>query len=231
MIKIFIATPMYGGLCYGAYTDSLIKLLSILEKNDIQSMYRFVYNDSLITRARDSLVHEFLKSDCTHLLFLDADLVINPVNVLDLIYENKDIIGGCYPKKDLNLSALVHNVKQEVPEEHLLASSLEYVFNTTKDSSNKISTTTEVKDIGTGYLLIKKDVFEKLKKITPCYTANLLNNTDEKIYAFFQTSVDNTTNVLLSEDYHFCKEYRSIGGKIYVAPYARAMHIGTFYYG
>ena len=231
MTKIFIATPMYGGKCDGAYTDALIKLLSLLEENGIKTFYRFIYNESLITRARDYLVHEFLQSDCTHILFLDSDIVVNPSNVIDLINEDKDVIGGCYPKKNLNMSVLITNAKNNIPQEHILASSLEYVFNVKENSSNRISSTTEVKDVGTGYLLIKKQVFENLKKHTPTYIANFLDIGSEKVYAFFQTSIDKKTNVLLSEDYHFCKEFKKIGGKIYIAPYARAIHIGTFNYG
>ena len=71
-IKCFIATPMYGGMCTGFYTQSLLKLQMGLQARGIPTAMSFMFNESLITRARNSLVHQFLKTDCTHLLFIEA---------------------------------------------------------------------------------------------------------------------------------------------------------------
>jgi len=231
MIKIFIATPMYGGKCYGEFTNSFIKLIQDLEKNNYSYFYRFLYNESLITRARDTLSNEFLKTDCTHLLFLDSDIIFESLDVLKLIAEDKDIIGGCYPKKYLNLEKISECISRGLSIDQATIASSEYVFNVLNGTDHKISNVCEVKDIGTGYLLIKRDVFLKLSKTTPSYKGNVLNLTNEKIYAFFQTSIDPNTNVLLSEDYHFCKSWRDIGGQIFVAPYAKAKHIGMYNFG
>lgn len=73
MTKLFIATPMYGGLCYGYYTQSLITLQNTLRDNKIDTAVSFLFNESLIQRARNALVHGFLKTDFTHLMFLSSD--------------------------------------------------------------------------------------------------------------------------------------------------------------
>ena len=72
-MKIFIATPMYGGNCKGIYTESLINLIVALANKGHQTVYSKVYNESLITRARNALSYEFEKTDCDALLFIDSD--------------------------------------------------------------------------------------------------------------------------------------------------------------
>ena len=74
--KLFIATPMYGGQCSGLYTKSMADLTSVCAKHGIPLRHYFLFNESLITRARNYCVDEFLRSDCTHLLFIDSDRLV-----------------------------------------------------------------------------------------------------------------------------------------------------------
>ena len=99
MPKLYIATPMYGGMCHGFYTQALLSLNNILRDHKIDSMISFMFNESLITRARNALTHTFLKSDCTHLFFIDADIKFNPQDFLGMLMADKEIICGIYPKK------------------------------------------------------------------------------------------------------------------------------------
>ena len=62
MAKLFIASPMYGGLCYGYYAQSLMQLQNICRDNRIDVAASFLFNESLIQRARNALVHGFLKT-------------------------------------------------------------------------------------------------------------------------------------------------------------------------
>mgnify|MGYP000341873540 CR=1 FL=1 len=64
--------------------------------------FSFLFNESLITRARNYLVDEFLRSDFTHLLFIDSDIHYNPQDVIAMLALEKDVIGGPYPKKSIN---------------------------------------------------------------------------------------------------------------------------------
>ena len=97
MSKIFIATPMYGGMCTGSYTQGVLNLGNILRGQGIESMMSFMFNESLITRARNALTQAFLKTDCTHLMFIDADINFNPNDVVTMLQAEKDVIGGIYP--------------------------------------------------------------------------------------------------------------------------------------
>ncbi len=71
--KIFLATPMYGGMCMGVFVQSLLDMSNVFSQQGIKLSCAFMFNESLITRARNNLVNQFLETDNTHLLFIDAD--------------------------------------------------------------------------------------------------------------------------------------------------------------
>ena len=114
-MKVFIATPMYAGQCFGFYLQSLLQLNNMMRDKDLTTMMSFLFNESLITRGRNALVHQFLKTDCTHLFFIDADIRFNPADVFPMLEADKDVICGIYPKKEINW----HNVSRAVEATYL----------------------------------------------------------------------------------------------------------------
>lgn len=232
--KIFIATPMYGGQCFGGYASSIIQLCETLAEKKVPYRYRFIFNESLITRARDNLVLDFLDDkDATHLLFLDADIEFNAPDILRLVEEDKPIIGGLYPAKAIQWGAVHSAAQSGVPANILRNHSRRFIFNV-KSGDNPLITgdrVREVEHLGTGYMLIKREVFEEMMAYTPKYTNNSGDYIGRETYAFFPTSICPDTNALLSEDYHFCKQWTMRGGKVYVAEYAQALHYGTYAFG
>ena len=98
--SIFVATPMYGGMNHGLYAKACLDLQTLCMQYGVKIKFSFLFNESLITRARNYLVDEFLnRSDCTHLLFIDSDIHFDPKDVIAMLALNKDVIGGPYPKK------------------------------------------------------------------------------------------------------------------------------------
>ena len=77
---VFLATPMYGGMCTGTYTSALMQTPLAFSQAGIQLYYTYMMNESLITRARNSLTYDFLASNATHLMFVDADIGFNPTH-------------------------------------------------------------------------------------------------------------------------------------------------------
>jgi hypothetical protein len=234
--KIFIATPMYGGMCTGFYAQSLLMMQSIFAANQIESCLSFVFNESLITRARNSLVNTFLKTDSTHLLFIDADLKFDPSGVYHMIMADKDVICGIYPKKEINWYTVEQAVKNGVPTDQLKHHTGSWVINLVGYEGNvevPINEPFEIWNGGTGMMLIKREVFEKMKEVTPIYKNDMVDlggqtQMAEEIYMFFDTSIEPETQRYLSEDYHFCRNWRQLGGKVWAAPWLTPGHIGSY---
>lgn len=228
---IFLATPMYGGMCSGEYTKAILALKQEIEKEGWGLSTAFIYNESLINRARNDLTKLFLESDSTHLLFIDADIYFNAKDVIRLVKEDRDIIGGLYPLKKIDWIKIRSSVLNG--DSNFYKNGFNYVF--TQKNNNDFFDNNEVQEvsgIGTGYMLIKREVFDIIDAET--YTNNSLmfkNSEDKTTKNFFSLEIDEETNTLLSEDYYFCKSWIKTGGKVYLAPYAVAKHIGMYEFG
>jgi len=234
---LFIATPMYGGLCNGSYTLGMLLMPGVLGGAGIGMQYAHMMNESLITRARNSLAHDFLNTDCTHMMFIDADIGFNPADILPMIQADKDIICGLYPKKEINWVQVEAAVKAGVPADQLKDHTGIFVVNAVNGESHisaTIADPVEIANGGTGFMLIKREVFEDLADKVPEYINDMFAVTDDHnqkkvIKEYFATSIDSTSgNRLLSEDYHFCKIAREAGFKIWAAPWAQLSHTGSY---
>jgi hypothetical protein len=235
MAKLFVSTPMYGGQCFGFYNQSLIQLNNLLRNSGNECVVSFIFNESLITRARNALVHNFLKTDCTHLMFIDADIRFNPGDVPPMVDADKEIICGIYPKKEINWHTVKEAVERGVPVDQLKHHTGAFVVNLVDYSASvtvPINQPVEIWNGGTGFMLIKREVFEQLADKVPAYINDVTDLSgsikQEEIKEYFATSIEDGTRRLLSEDYHFCNIWRKAGGKVWAAPWVNLGHIGTY---
>ena len=242
--RLFVATPMYGGMAHGLYIKSCLDLQTTMSKYEIQTKFSFLFNESLITRARNYLVDEFLRSDCTHLLFIDSDIHYNPQDVLALMALDKDVIGGPYPKKAINWGNVAQAARSHPNMEPKELEKLvgEYVFNVVKGTKQfTVTEPLEVMEIGTGFMMVKRSVFEKMEKEYPTirYKPDHVGQANfdgtRYIHAYFDTVIDYKESITgggsdryLSEDYMFCQMWRKMGGQIFLCPWMRTQHIGTY---
>jgi len=238
MTQLFVATPMYGGMCHGQYTLGMIQMVGVFSRAQTPFQFAYMMNESLITRARNSLAHDFLGiKECTHLMFIDADIGFEPTDILGMIAADKDIICGMYPKKEINWLDVEKAVKAGVPAQDLHKHTGAFVVNAVGDAENvegRINFPIEISNGGTGFMLIQRKVFEGLIGKVPTYNNDMylaVDSTREQkvINEFFTTSIDKTSgNRLLSEDYHFCKIAREHGFKVWAAPWANLAHCGSY---
>ena len=242
--KLFIATPMYGGMNHGMYMKSCLDLQGLLTRYGVEVKFSFLFNESLITRARNYLVDEFLRSDCTHMLFIDSDIHFNPQDVIALMALDKEVIGGPYPKKSINWGNVAAAARKNPDMEPRELEGLvgEYVFNVVKGTSQfSVTEPLEVLEIGTGFMMIKREVFKKMEEAYPLirYKPDHVGQANfdgtRYIHAFFDTVIDTKDSMTgggsdryLSEDYMFCQMWRKIGGEIYLCPWMKTQHIGTY---
>ena len=235
MAKLFVSTPMYGGQCTGFYAQSLIQLNNLIKNSGNDCIMSFMFNESLITRARNALAHNFLKTDCTHLMFIDADIRFNPADIPPMIEADKDIICGVYPKKEINWQSVKDAIDRGVPVDQLKNHTGSFVVNLVEYSGSvtvPINQPVEIWNGGTGFMLIKRQVFEQLADKVPSYINDVTDLSGsikaDEIKEYFATSIEDGTRRLLSEDYHFCNVWRQNGGKVWAAPWAQLSHIGTY---
>ena len=242
--KLFVATPMYGGQAHGMYVKACLDLQGLLTKYGVEVRFSFLFNESLITRARNYLVDEFLRSDCTHMLFIDSDVHYNPQDVVALLALDKDVIGGPYPKKAINWNNVAHAARTHPDmNPHELENVVgDYVFNVVKGTQQfSVNEPLEVLEIGTGYMMIKREVFEKMEaaypqlRYRPDHVGQANFDGSRYIHAYFDTIIDTVDSATgggsdryLSEDYMFCQLWRKIGGTIFLCPWMRTQHIGTY---
>ena len=227
---------MYGGMCAGYYTQSIIQLFTTCQANGVDVHFSFMFNESLITRARNSLALTFLKTECTHLMFIDSDIRFRAEDVIHMIRADKDVLCGIYPKKEINWFTVKAAMDRGVPFDQLKSHTGSFVVNLV-DYAGEVTVPmgmpVEIFNGGTGFMLIKREVFEKMGEVVPSYSNDVIDlsgmmKQSEPIKEFFTTSIEPGTNRLLSEDYHFCRTWREMGGKVYAAPWCQLAHIGTY---
>ena len=250
--KLFVATPMYGGMAHGMYLKSCLDLQALCAQYGIEVRFSFIFNESLITRARNYLVDEFLRAEgFTHLLFIDADIHYDPRDVIALLALNKDVIGGPYPKKSIKWGSIKEAIKRhpDLPVGEMEKLAGDFVFNPAPGTEKfSVAEPIEVLEIGTGFMLVKREVFDRFKEAYPefSYRPDHVGQANfdgtRYIHAYFDTVIDRKRVInidgsekevggsdrSLSEDYMFCQWWRRLGGQIWLCPWMKTHHIGTY---
>lgn len=285
--KLFVATPCYGGMCNGLYAKSCLDLQALCLRYGVEIKFSMLFNESLITRARAYLADEFLRSDFTHMLFIDSDIHFDPNYVITLLAIDREISGAPYPKKSINwknVKAAVEKwTRAKVGEEVYVAEELnkfksanpnvdpatitpealaldpnrrvrdfdagelaglvgEYVFNAVAGTLNfQVTEPLEVMEIGTGFMMIKREVFDKFRvsyptlSYKPDHAGQANFDGSRYIHMYFPCVIDSKesetgggSDRYLSEDYAFCQLCRNIGYKIWLMPWMKLGHVGTY---
>lgn len=232
-----IAVPCYDQLLTEPFYMSCIKMAMQFKEINLKFAISTL-SDSLISRARNQLVAKFMSNpEFTHLLFIDADIGFNPEDILKMLWYDKEIMTGAYPIKDINWDRVSALAKSGEPTNTLMSKSLRYVVNATKDRSGNVRVdkgALEIYDAGTGFMLIKREVFERLFYAYPELkyrddTGTLSPAEREFTYALFNSYVDDDGR-FLSEDYGFGRYWQKIGGSVWVDPTIELTHIGRMRY-
>lgn len=229
-MKIFIGTPMYGGMAKNNYVISLQNLVVKLSQAGHTINTTTVGNESLITRARNTIVHKFLKTDSDALLFIDADHGFNPDDVVRMIESGKDLIGAPYPMKGINWENV--RIAAIAGKKNLEAYSGFFAMNLLKGENQAFDSQEpfKVQDVGTGMMFITRKVFEDMKPKCNTYKHNSVGDLGiefgEEITEYFYTKIEN--DILLSEDYAFCSLWRELGNDVWSAPWVRITHSGDY---
>jgi glycosyltransferase involved in cell wall biosynthesis len=195
--KVFMAIPIFNAVDVNFF-GSVMKFVQTYTGVNVR--IAVVAGDSLVPRARNTLTVEFLKSDCTHLLFVDSDLVFDASHIVRMLSHDEDIVGGFYPKKQQGDPELVFNAM--VPP--------------VKMDSRRL---TQVRYIGTGFILVKRHVIEKMvSELGDQIMFEVDGKPGTYGFDFWPVGVyhyPNGTSRYLSEDWYFCQRAIDLGFKIY----------------
>lgn len=241
-----VCTPMYGAMCTGQYSKSCTDLGIMATNYGVQLAFHYLFNESLITRARNYLVDEFMRSDMTHLMFIDSDIGFDPNDVLAMAAiadpdSDKDIVCAPYPKKTIAWEKIKRAVDKGFADEN--PNKLEkfvgdFVFNPAPGTDQlRVDEPVEVLEGGTGFMIVQRHVFEKYTDAYPelLYTPDHVRTKhfdgSRQIMAFFDTVICPDSNRYLSEDYMFCQWARNIGIKVWMCPWMRLTHMGSYMFG
>lgn len=223
---------MFNGHCYHGYASSLLENVLDLKENNIQVYWYFIANESLITRGRNYIVDYFLKSTCTHLMFIDADISFPRTAIRSLLETKEDFVCAPYPKKfiDWNRVNFLANNRYGNYIQDLRTVGASYVINYMDNNlvpSDDSRGLVEVRHAGTGFMLIHRNVFDKLGPTLPKARAANFGANAGWYTEYFKTDIDEE-GVLQSEDWFFCNKWKDVGGKIYLMRNLKLNHIGTY---
>jgi hypothetical protein len=240
-----ILTPCYGSVCFVNFVACLLQTIPLFNSFGIPIRVEFCRNDSLVSRARNNLIAKAMSDEsATHFMFIDADITWNPVDLLRLLIANKPLVGGVYPIKNYNFGNLTgentvnewleHKRKTELNtsisdsdyiQNRLLRYNINYISNVLEVKNNL----TQVKHLATGFMLIQRQVIEKMSKAFPStkYTDDVgfLHGDENKYaYALFDCGVEE--GHYFSEDWLFCSRWTKMGGQIWIDVTVNLTHTG-----
>lgn len=244
--SIMVCTPMYGGVCEGSYAKSILAFGIECAKLGIHFEFETLFNESLITRARAYSCDAFLRSKCTNMIFIDSDIGFNPGDIFILLYlqatnPNYDVIGAPYSKKCISWEKIKLAVEKGFAKDdpnnlkHFVG---DYVFNPKQGiESFSVNEPVEVSELGTGFMMIKRETLLKYKEAYPdlSYKPDHIRSQDfdgsREIHMFFDTAIDPVSKRYLSEDYKFCQDVIKMGGHVWMCPWMGLSHSGKYSFG
>ena len=237
-INLVVATPCFGGQVSTLYVSSIFALQSAVRPlSNLRLKVELRDGDALITRARANLMTYFLDDPtATHLLFIDADIGFTPEQVFRLLESGADVVAGVYPIKKVNWDKARRAVETRRP--NVPAASLDYVFELDNpDHVAVVNGFTRVRYAGTGFLMIRRHVFEKMCAHPDYASLQFLREHSHDTlagspnrFALFDSMIDPATGTYLSEDFAFCKRWTDIGGEIWGDLESRLDHVGPTVY-
>jgi len=184
--SLWISTPCYGGQVLREFSSSILNLYKLCIQHNINVIFDSMENESLIPRGRCVAVGRFMQlpmaKDYTHFMFIDADIEFQPESVLRLLFSGHDVSVACYPKKYVNFNGAKNEIVQGGDRPPEMASA-DLVVNLGKQSTAVVNGFAEILDGPTGFMMIKREVFEKMEKHYPeLHCKNDHSNRDFEYY-------------------------------------------------
>lgn len=211
-LHLHIGIPCYGGMMSEPTVTSLLKFVLMAQRIGLNWSLDTMVNESLITRGRNNLMAKMMTNNAaTHFMFIDADIRFDADSIFQMLVYEKDVIGGLYPKKAIPSNYVINLLPQTQIHGDVFT----------------------VDTIGTGFLIFKRSVYEKLIEAHPetkyVDDVGLGKQYEPNMYAIFDTIIDEKGHYL-SEDWTFCRRWQKLGGTIWAHSKVLLNHSGHYEY-
>ena len=252
--KVYILTPCYGSLCFVNYVKCIMATSEMFRTLGIGFSLEFCRNDSLVSRARNNLVAKAMSNPkMTHIMFIDNDITWDANDIIKLMISEKNLIGGVYPLKRYNWEDLLKDkkntnekspnmikkwidkknnsqFKNSITDENIIQFNMvNYNINYLDKFLNIEKNVAKVKHLATGFMMIRRNVIEKMSKAFPSTKyvddVHFLKPEENKYaYALFDCGVEE--GHYFSEDWLFCHRWSKMGGSIWIDVTISLTHTG-----
>lgn len=202
--KLFLATPCYDSPD-ASYTYAMARSREALREAGFQTAYFLLRGNCHVDDARNVIVRHFRESDCDELVFLDADVTWEPQGIVQLARRDCDMVGGVYSFRGGGRENMpMRLLNAEFPDKNGML---------------------EMDGLPTGFLKIKRVVFDRLEPHVPWYW-----DKTERTPQFFARSINPDDHQRWGGDIEFCRKWREIGGRLYADTEIRLGHVGKIVY-
>ena len=239
--KLFLGMPMYGGMLTECTLHGLLELQTWTQQNNVALRIQTMGNESLITRARNTIVSMMMDQTdyvATHLLFIDADIGFQAENIKRLLCADKDIACGIYPRKHIYLDKISDILKEYPNADAAEIEARALGYNVNFDNTENLKHEDgffKVSEAATGMMLVKREVFRTMMKKFPerKYESDQIVNggsyKSDNCYDLFAVGPYDTEGGkrYLSEDYYFSRLWQECGGDIWADLAMPLTHFGN----
>ena len=230
---LMVASPQYGGMCSSIFVKGLSDLAIVGTRYGLPIGTCLLMNESLITRARNTCADVFMNSKFQHMIFIDADIGFVAQDVLELLIlqiqnPEYEIIGAPYKVKSITEDRYAFQ---------MTAKNAKVATDLVSSVPEGITEPIEVSGIATGFMMIRREVFEKFKAAFPQYEYIVDTLTEgsydhapavgNRLTQYFQAEIDKSSGHYLSEDYWFSRRCQEIGIRTWLCPWMHLRHAGT----
>jgi GT2 family glycosyltransferase len=204
-VKLFIAIPSRGS-CTTDFAMSLAASNAALSLLGVDVHTHECRMSCFVDMNRNTLVAQFLKTDCTHFLFVEDDLSWNAEVIPKMLAQDVEFLAGAGPKKvdsgeEYCCQINVHADETPITKNGMISASR----------------------VGAGFMLLKRSVLERMIKEYPQLRCRAI----EKDYGYSLFQTEYTPFQFKGEDYLFCDRWTAIGGEIWLFPDIDFVHTGA----
>lgn len=208
-LRPLIATPCYGGVVAHEHKDAMVDLAVNLTQVGISFRTYSLANESIVDRARNECVAEFLEDESlTHLFFIDADIAFRPQDFYDMLVSSLDFVVGPYRKKH--------------PTEQWTTTFLpgpQEIFSIPSAPSKRFM---ECAEGGTGFMCLSRWAVTRLQEVSALYVGGV--ESSRTCWDVFRCPID--AGVRIGEDQYVCRRWRELGGQVWCSLGAKLGHVG-----